>query len=129
MAPTVFTSACAAILLLTSLVYFEIHPLTQKHTLITSVWQFNSSDAAVTTRHGRLHQSLYKRGLVVSSSLPTGWTSKGCLTDNVNSRSLYSAAYTDGSAMTEESCIAFCSNKGYAYAGVEYSQECCRSNF
>jgi WSC domain len=69
--------------------------------------------------------SLHKRDLTVSKSLPVGWESQSCWTDNVNSRSLYSAAYTDGTAMTEESCIAFCSSKGYVYAGVEYSQECC----
>ena len=64
----------------------------------------------------------------MTTTLPTGWTSSGCYTDNVNSRTLYSAAYNDGTAMTEESCIAYCSGKGYSYAGVEYSQECCKSS-
>jgi hypothetical protein len=59
----------------------------------------------------------------VASNLPTGWSSKNCCTDSVNSRPLYNAAYIDGTAMTEESCISFCGNKGHVYEGVEYSQD------
>ncbi len=28
-------------------------------------------------------------------------------------------------AMTVESCVSYCANLGYQYAGVEYYQECC----
>jgi hypothetical protein len=75
-----------------------------------------------------LHRALHRRGLTVTSSPPANWSFTSCYTDNVNSRSLYGAAYTDGTAMTEESCITFCNDKGYAYAGVEYAQECCESD-
>ncbi len=39
-------------------------------------------------------------------------------------RTINSASYTDGAAMTIESCIAYCGGKGFPYAGVEYSVEC-----
>ena len=39
-------------------------------------------------------------------------------------RALTSSSYTSGTAMTEESCIAFCGGKGAAYAGLEYASEC-----
>ena len=80
-------------------------------------------------QHGHLgrrinHASLHKRDVSISNNLPGQWTSKGCYTDNVQSRALYGKAYTDTSGMTEESCIAFCSSNNYAFAGVEYSSEC-----
>ncbi|WPH02215.1 Hypothetical protein R9X50_00507000 [Acrodontium crateriforme] len=69
-------------------------------------------------------------GLVVSSNLPTGWTSQGCYTEATNSRALTSASYTNNTGMTEESCISFCSSKSLIYAGVEYSSECyCGNSF
>lgn len=46
--------------------------------------------------------------------------------DNVgNVRTIGSASYTDNAAMTDESCITYCTNKGYIYAGTEYASECC----
>ena len=44
--------------------------------------------------------------------------------DSANARALTSDYYADGSKMTDESCIAYCSGKKYAIAGTEYSQEC-----
>lgn len=41
-------------------------------------------------------------------------------------RTLNEASYTDGSAMTIESCTSYCVGKGYVYAGVEYADECCK---
>ena len=73
--------------------------------------------------HSISHAHLHKRALTVSTDLPGQWTSKGCYTDNVNSRALYSKAYADN-AMTEESCVSFCDSNGFAFAGVEYSTEC-----
>ena len=53
-----------------------------------------------------------------------------CLTedsDGVNGqRTLGAASYSDNAAMTDESCIAFCSSKNYVYAGTEYSSQCCQ---
>ena len=41
-------------------------------------------------------------------------------------RALAAAGYTSGTAMTEASCITYCSTGGrnYAYAGIEYASEC-----
>ena len=42
-------------------------------------------------------------------------------------RTINAAAYTSNTAMTVESCVAYCTSNGYQYAGVEYYQECCKS--
>ncbi|KAH7886764.1 copper radical oxidase-like protein [Phlebopus sp. FC_14] len=54
------------------------------------------------------------------------WMAFGCWTDNVGSRTLASAFYSDATAMTVESCIGFCSTRtnSFIYAGVEYAGEC-----
>ncbi|KAH9987623.1 copper radical oxidase [Russula compacta] len=63
------------------------------------------------------------------TDLPQGWTEVGCYTDNVASRTLTSATYTDTTDMTVENCVNFCNNQHYIYAGVEYGQECyCGNN-
>ena len=41
-------------------------------------------------------------------------------------RTLTSDGYADAAGMTVESCVNFCNNKNFIYAGVEYGQECCR---
>lgn len=46
----------------------------------------------------------------------------GCWTEGTGSRALAGAAYTNNTAMTLESCAAFCSN--FKYFGTEYGQEC-----
>jgi Glyoxal oxidase N-terminus/WSC domain len=49
--------------------------------------------------------------------------------DVVGSRTLPSAFYGDGTAMTAQACIAFCNQGGYNYAGTEYASECfCADN-
>lgn len=62
--------------------------------------------------------------LTPATSLPGGWTYSGCSVDGLNPRSLSLAAYQSSTAMTGETCIAFCSAKGYNVAGTEYSGEC-----
>ncbi|KAG9587272.1 WSC-domain-containing protein, partial [Aureobasidium melanogenum] len=57
----------------------------------------------------------------VTSSLK--WQYVGCGTDNVGSRT-FTAASTSSNSMTIESCISFCSGKGYSYAGLEYASQC-----
>lgn len=64
-----------------------------------------------------------KRDLLIPSDLPSGWSYLSCYTDNVGGRTLSAATY-NGNAMTGQSCISFCANKGYQYAGTEYSGEC-----
>jgi hypothetical protein len=51
---------------------------------------------------------------------------QGCWTDNVqgSGRSLKAYSFTNTTGMTEELCVGTCQAKGYAWAGVEYSQEC-----
>jgi hypothetical protein len=41
-------------------------------------------------------------------------------------RTLTQGGYDDNVAMTDESCIAYCSMEGYIYAGTEYSSQCCK---
>ncbi len=41
-------------------------------------------------------------------------------------RTLNGPGYANGTAMTQESCVTFCDSQGYNFAGVEYSQECCK---
>lgn len=57
------------------------------------------------------------------TELPESWEYQGCYTD-VAGRTLNGASYADGDEMTIESCIAFCADKGFPYAGTEYSVEC-----
>jgi hypothetical protein len=42
----------------------------------------------------------------------------------VPGRTINAAGYTDAAAMTIESCLNYCTSKGFPYAGVEYSVEC-----
>ena len=46
------------------------------------------------------------------------------ISDTANARALTGDYYSDGTKMTDESCIAYCSGKKYGIAGLEYSQEC-----
>ncbi|KAH9485989.1 WSC domain-containing protein [Psilocybe cubensis] len=64
-----------------------------------------------------------------TSSLPSGWSAIGCFSDSTDARTLRTAAFTDVTGMTIESCLAFCVPAGYKYAGVEFSRECyCDNN-
>jgi len=44
--------------------------------------------------------------------------------DIVGDRFLTGSSYTDAVGMTVESCITFCQNNNYNFAGLEYGQEC-----
>ncbi|KAF2668726.1 WSC-domain-containing protein [Microthyrium microscopicum] len=52
-----------------------------------------------------------------------GWTSLGCYTDSVNTRSLSQIGVVNG-GMTVELCNSACFSSGYTLAGVEYGGEC-----
>ena len=54
-------------------------------------------------------------------SIP-GYVYSGCYSDNIQSRILVGKSYRNKTAMTIESCAAFCS--GYTYFGAEYADEC-----
>ena len=57
----------------------------------------------------------------VSTKTPIGWTYQGCYSDSVSNRVLSRDWYVNSTAMTEESCIAYCAATGYTVAGVEYA--------
>ena len=72
--------------------------------------------------HASAHPN-YKRDLTVSNTLPEKWSYKGCYTDTRADRTLNLDGYS-ADDMTEGKCIGYCDQKGYSWAGVEYSREC-----
>ena len=58
--------------------------------------------------------------------IPAGWSNLGCFTDNGGARTLSTQQEVPGgyTNMTIEGCLGVCTNQGYVYGGVEYSQEC-----
>lgn len=46
--------------------------------------------------------------------------------DSVAARSLSGAAYNSATELTESACASYCDSRGFKYAGVEYSVECCK---
>ncbi|KAF1811335.1 WSC-domain-containing protein [Eremomyces bilateralis CBS 781.70] len=67
---------------------------------------------------------LLKRAGEIPDPLPEGWEYEGCYTDAQGARTLNGPYTFSATAMTIESCIAFCQTGGYVYAGTEYSGEC-----
>ena len=65
----------------------------------------------------------FKRALTVPTDLPAGWAYLGCYTDSVGARTLAASTY-NGNSMTGESCVSFCLNQQYPYAGTEYGGQC-----
>ncbi|KAH8985360.1 WSC domain-containing protein [Lactarius akahatsu] len=51
-----------------------------------------------------------------------GWTSQGCYSDSVSSRTL--ERRVDVGSVTVESCVAACQSQSFTIAGLEYAQEC-----
>ena len=62
-------------------------------------------------------------------TLPTGWTSMGCYSDNVGGRTLGFGTQVPGGAnnMTNGNCLQACQKAGYTLAGTEYAAEVSRS--
>jgi hypothetical protein len=63
----------------------------------------------------------------VITKIPDGWTATTgdsgiCIIEGTSGRAL-AAAVTTADDMTIGKCIAFCSDKGMQYAGLEYSRE------
>ncbi|GJE95267.1 copper radical oxidase [Phanerochaete sordida] len=65
------------------------------------------------------------------AALPANWTAIGCYIDgNPGGRTLSSATFTSTTSMTDESCISFCDQQNFVYAGTEFGQECyCGNTF
>ncbi|KIO26833.1 hypothetical protein M407DRAFT_234097, partial [Tulasnella calospora MUT 4182] len=59
-----------------------------------------------------------------ASTLPVGWSPVGCYTDQNSPRTLSGASYSNTVTMTPAVCQAYCLDKGYFYAGVEYGSQC-----
>jgi hypothetical protein len=55
------------------------------------------------------------------TSLPSGWSYIGCLIDGGGTRILPAASQVV-TTNTPQSCITFCTSRGYKFAGLEYSQ-------
>jgi WSC domain len=56
-----------------------------------------------------------------------GWTSLGCWSDSVGSRTLASS-HINSDTTSDDSCQAYCASVGYNYAGTEYGGECYCAN-
>jgi hypothetical protein len=72
----------------------------------------------------------YKPVLVVPSapgSNGQNYVSQGCYTELSSGRAL-SGGSTTSASMTVESCVTYCSGKGFSFAGVEYAGECYCAN-
>ncbi|KAL8670348.1 MAG: hypothetical protein Q9168_005106 [Polycauliona sp. 1 TL-2023] len=52
------------------------------------------------------------------------YLSQGCFPDLTKGRLLSGSSYVNATGMTVESCVGFCSASKYAYAGLEFGQEC-----
>ena len=50
--------------------------------------------------------------------------SKGCYVEGTTGRALTNASITSTTGMTAESCVSYCSKKGYPLAGLENGDEC-----
>ena len=59
-----------------------------------------------------------------AGTIPSGWSSISCYTDNVSSRTLAQKISLDASTVTIESCINACQSAGYSVAGLEFANEC-----
>ncbi|KGB76716.1 hypothetical protein I307_04357 [Cryptococcus deuterogattii 99/473] len=58
-------------------------------------------------------------------SLPSGWSAAStiCIREDTTGRALPSLTYTSDD-MTIETCVNFCDNARWQYAGVSYGREC-----
>ncbi|OWZ77169.1 glucan endo-1,3-alpha-glucosidase agn1 [Cryptococcus neoformans Bt85] len=68
------------------------------------------------------HRSLIEKRATPATTV-SGWSYIGCYKDNGNDRTL-SASKKIASTMTPSACVAYCSDLGYSYAGLEYYDEC-----
>jgi len=65
-----------------------------------------------------------------NSTLASGFTRAGCVSEPSNGRLLTGASMVDAKAMTGEVCSKFCASKGFKLAATEYAQECyCGNSF
>lgn len=70
------------------------------------------------------NQDYKNRSVAVPGQKVGTWQYMGCSFDNSVPRPLAGASYTDLTALTIESCTAYCKSKGYFYAGMEFASQC-----
>lgn len=71
---------------------------------------------------------IVRRDLTPPETPRDGWTYLGCYVDSVSKRALDGPVHYDTEGLTAETCVAHCVGLGYAFAGMEYAQECCKSS-
>jgi hypothetical protein len=69
---------------------------------------------------------IVRRDLTPPETPRDGWTYLGCYVDSVSKRALDGPVHYDNEGLTAEKCVAHCVGLGYAFAGMEYAQECCK---
>ncbi|SCO42989.1 related to glyoxal oxidase precursor [Fusarium fujikuroi] len=67
---------------------------------------------------------IVRRDLTPPETPRDGWTYLGCYVDSVSKRALDGPVHYDTEGLTAETCVAHCVGLGYAFAGMEYAQEC-----
>ncbi|TDZ14852.1 WSC domain-containing protein [Colletotrichum sidae] len=74
------------------------------------------------------HEVLKRAKDGICDALPSKWAYMGCFSDSPSSRVLSGDSWcvdaTGPEGLTQEKCIAFCDQKGYGMAGVEWGKEC-----
>lgn len=70
--------------------------------------------------------NLLRRDLTPPKTPQNGWEYIGCFIDSVEERALDLARHYDTEALTGESCVEWCADNGFTYAGTEYKAECCK---
>jgi len=61
--------------------------------------------------------------LDVTSIIPSGYTSVGCVAEGTSGRALTGASFTNNN-MTRGACVSYCQSFGYPLAGVEFGRQC-----
>ena len=60
-----------------------------------------------------------------SVTLPSGWSSVGCYSDNLNPRSLNGITFANlGKPVSSSGCVSYCASKGFSMAGTEFGSQC-----
>ncbi|KAH7166532.1 glyoxal oxidase N-terminus-domain-containing protein [Dactylonectria macrodidyma] len=67
---------------------------------------------------------ILRRDLTPPQEPQDGWEYVGCFVDTVASRALNGAVHYDTEGLTAETCVEYCDNAGFTYAGLEYGVEC-----
>lgn len=76
--------------------------------------------------HLTLASVIVRRDLSPPTTPQAGWGYIGCFVDSVAQRSLNGAVHYDTTGLMAQTCVAYCASAGFAYAGMEYTAECCK---